>query len=808
VDGRKTRYSLKLKMLTPEQIKFGNATAIAVEVEMLHGYKPPRSYKNRPIEYIDPSPKPFITQIPLVEYWERQTRWKADPWQVDLGNRLQEAAENRHIRGVREIYHAEPQIGKTVWISQHLPAWLLGHDPLFRFALAMYNMAQSEKHSKQVIRILSSQLHKDIFPNKDGWLYQDKAAQSGWYTNAGREANAGQFSFNPVGLISGLTGSGFDWLVGDDPYRSEKDAFSVMVNEAIRNFLDFLESRIGLHSNLSLMFHRYAYDDAAAYSLDKGDFNYIRYATQCDGDYVHPNTGQKFTDPLNREIGEYLSPRRGPEFYAKVKKNPRVWTSMNQGRPQAAGSEFFMVDRIQIQPASIAAQRKAECDVLVRAWDLAATEQAGDWSVAPLVGMNHSGRVTFFETVRKQVESAGRDKLMLETAQRDGFGVVISVPQDPGAAGLTALYHIQQLLKGYEVVPRSTSGSKEDRARPLSSVVNSGDVEFIDDAELAEDAKWIEATKKEMREFLMSALAHDDCIDSGADGYNECFERISKGLVIKDFKPQRNLITYDQFKALFPHSNGTPNAFKIPAAWMIYVGVKITPDASMANSGIIVVRASEGARLGETLFIVAEYKEYTADYADLFTWIDRALKEYCANPKAALIWLHKDSEAHLPTIKQKLKYNVRVFKGDDTEGLTETNWYLKPLETDSPFTSTEKASRLYGLIADPSQISVATNADGLYAVRQEAATWGFNAKGEPSAVGGVLDCLRMVTQKFRTKSTPLTLEQKVDLLIPAEVKQELKNPERKLEAQLEYEFHKSIAINKLIPVEQRMEEWE
>src|SRR5258708_280917 len=97
-------------------------------------------------------------------------RHKADRWQYDFCRRLQEAAENRHIKAVMLEFHAEPRLGKTSILSQTFPAWLFGHDPLFRYALAMYNITQSQSHSDVIIQMMRSKLHMDIFPNKDGWL--------------------------------------------------------------------------------------------------------------------------------------------------------------------------------------------------------------------------------------------------------------------------------------------------------------------------------------------------------------------------------------------------------------------------------------------------------------------------------------------------------------------------------------------------------------------------------------------------------------------------------------------------------------
>ena len=49
------------------------------------------AYKHREIEYVDRAPKKVEVQIPLVEYFERVKRVKADAWQVDFCRRLEDA---------------------------------------------------------------------------------------------------------------------------------------------------------------------------------------------------------------------------------------------------------------------------------------------------------------------------------------------------------------------------------------------------------------------------------------------------------------------------------------------------------------------------------------------------------------------------------------------------------------------------------------------------------------------------------------------------------------------------------------------
>lgn len=761
-------------MPTPEQQQSFRdlATSLAIlDIQELIKL-PPSDPRTRPIEYIDPAPKPFVVQIPLVEYFERMTGWKADPWQVHLCGVLQDRAENRYIRGSRDVFGAEPQLGKTIIISQHLPPWLMGHDPLFKFALAMYNSELSERHSKIVIRIMQTDLHKDIFPDTSGHLFGTTPAVSGWYTNAGIEANAGQFSFNPVGLLSGITGTGPNWIGVDDPYRSEKDAFSLQVNKSIRGFLDFLEARLGLHTNLSLMFHRYAHEDAAGYCLDQGDFKYNRYATECDGPYIHESTGQVFPDPLGRQIGELISPRRGPEFYEKVKKKPRVWLAMNQQRPTVDGGAFFRVNNIQVIDAGVGRSEWAKCVAMTRSWDHAATQGKGDWTAGALIGIQPDGTVIVKDMRLVQLDSAERIDIQKEVAELDGKDVPICVPQELGEAGKTLVFAMRQFLQGYTVIPRHVvtgtqtvtmgSNAKERRAYNFSIAVNAGQVKFISDDNLLEERKWHKETLRALRNFGFTTF--DDPVDALGDGYNYVFEEFSKGLVIKTppiYQPWSEVAFGD----------------KIPAHWTVYAALKISADSTLPNSGVIVARAAEDSGLSDTLFVVDEYKEYTSNYEGVFTWLDASLASHCVDPSTSIIWLHPDSDMYAPTIRQKLKYSIYLFPHDDLSGIIEANWYTQ-------------SGKLIGLVSELTDLP---------ALQQEARTWGFNDKGEPTQIGQVWNCLRMIAQQFRTYATEMSEPQRIVRNMPEDIREEnIVTAEQRMGQQLYLERQVQAARDRLI----------
>lgn len=757
------------------------------EVESELNFKPPNAYKTQSIDFIDPAPKPFIAQIPLVEYFERIKRLKADKWQRDFCRRLTEALEKRDHQTTWALIHAESQLGKSSILAQCYPAWILGHDPLHQIALATYNVTKSQDHSKAVIGIMNRPEHKDIFPKKEGWISPNVSKEK-WSTPAKRDLNDAQFSFNPVGLQSGLVGSSYDTLLIDDPYSAAKEAFSEQVRKNLCSFWDdTAQPRIKQWTNIFGMFHRYHVEDLAGYLLNTGNFDYWRYATVADGDYIHEETGQRFADPLGRKEGEYISERRLATYraYVETRKNPRVWNSQNQGRPTSAEGDFFQVAKIKMlsDPAEIERERQ-QCIAFVRAWDNAATQGAGDFTAGALMGMKTNGEVIVFDMKLEQLDTAKRVAMQKATAVEDGLDVSICIPQEVAEAGKTVVFWTEQFLKEYTVIPRSVvnaapgSTAKARRAYNFSIAVNSGQVSFVADGcwkpTPGKDIKeWNKDVKRAMRNFLFSEF--DDPIDAMGDGYNELFETVHKGLVIHNYRPQRNLIGYNSFAQMFPYTKLDKSMLKIPKEFTVYAGVKINPVKSFPTSAIIAARGSEMSGLGDSIICFAEYKAYDGDVSAVVQWLERQITTFCqVQTDAVTVWLHPDSVQFEDVIVQKLGVATGLFDGDDVVGLTEMDWNLMPLNTAHPFHSTENAAGLYLLVPDK-QISEAVNERGFMHARQEFSTWGYDKNGEPSAVGGVLECLRMITAKFATHSTPLTEGQLYDKRLKSMLPKALQN---------------------------------
>ena len=146
----------------------------------------------------------------------------------------------------------------------------------------------------------------------------------------------------------------------------------------------------------------------------------------------------------------------------------------------------------------------------VRAWDLAATRGAGDWTVGVRADADASG-IGVSDIVRGRWGVGERDGVMRETARRDGPGVLIAVEREGGASGVAeARRLVGDVLSGYTARVIRPTGNKRVRALPLSAAISAGGVA------VAPDAPWRREWVDELSVFGSRYSAHDDQVDATA----------------------------------------------------------------------------------------------------------------------------------------------------------------------------------------------------------------------------------------------------------------------------------------------------
>lgn len=143
---------------------------------------------------------------------------------------------------------------------------------------------------------------------------------------------------------------------------------------------------------------------------------------------------------------------------------------------------------------------------VVRCWDLASTEDGGDYTVGALVSLTDEGMWFIEDIVRGRWSPLNVEKVVQQTAFKDGQNIPIRMEQEPGSSGVNTISHYRRnVLVGYDFDGTRPTGSKAERARPLASAAEAGNVHIV-------KARWNADFLDEAA--LFPEVPHDDQIDA------------------------------------------------------------------------------------------------------------------------------------------------------------------------------------------------------------------------------------------------------------------------------------------------------
>jgi predicted phage terminase large subunit-like protein len=158
-----------------------------------------------------------------------------------------------------------------------------------------------------------------------------------------------------------------------------------------------------------------------------------------------------------------------------------------------------------------------DVDASVRRWDLASTENGGDWTVGVrMVKPAKSPLWVVDDVVRVRMRPEGVKRTVLATAALDGSRTRIVMPQDPGQAGKAQVEDYARDLAGYDVRFERETGDKVTRAQPFSAQCEAGNVGIV-------RAPWNEAFLQSLEAFPDEGM-HDDDVDAAAGAFTAIHE--------------------------------------------------------------------------------------------------------------------------------------------------------------------------------------------------------------------------------------------------------------------------------------------
>lgn len=373
-----------------------------------------------------------------------------------------EAVERGEIK--RLMINLPPGSAKTTYATVLFPPWYLCRRPNRRVICASNTTEMAEEFSARSLGFVNENI--DLL----GYTLT-RMAVGHWDTGNGG-------TYRAVGVGKAIAGKRADLVIIDDPIRSREDAESEVIREKQWAWLlGDVRTRLKPGGAIILVMTRWNPDDLGGRVIEyQGDL----------WDVVNIPAEAEAGDPLGREPGEFLWEDDDYGYAGELRKvkseyeragASRDWNSLYQQKPTLAEGNLFKIGKIDVLPVPVAGGR------VVRAWDLAATAELGSRQSAYTAGVKLAlmadGKLVVVDVQRARVGPDEQEELIVNTAKHDTRTVTVGLPQDPGQSGKVQVLYLTRALQGFSVESSPESGDKADRAMPIASQVNVGNMAIV-----------------------------------------------------------------------------------------------------------------------------------------------------------------------------------------------------------------------------------------------------------------------------------------------------------------------------------------
>lgn len=424
-------------------------------------------------------------------------------------------AENRVLEAVMSpeqrfvMITVPPRHSKSTTFGVGLAAWYLGLFPHHQVIYTSYG-EDIASNTGAATRDIHAQYGKELF---------GRGVSKSAYSSTDWKIEGHQGGMLSVGANGPITGKAGNLVIVDDLYKGPEDANSLANRTKILDWFDqVVRTRIEPGGTLIMMFTRWREDDLIGTLVERGKqegfagdhWELINFPAICvapDEDAVKDGNFDLdlWVDAIDRRPGDALWPMRYPvKVLEQIRaNNVGVFNAMYQGDPQPSKGSMFPRDKWRRWSGA-----PPECGQRIRIWDLAASENAGDWTVGELWGKALDGKMVLLDMERDRLNGDAVSDLVAATALRDGPEVKIYIEQERSGSGkgLVSLY--QRLLRGYNVEGVRPEGDKVERTKPYSIIQQRGEC-IIPETFLHERAFLQE------HERFGKGNGHDDCVDPG-----------------------------------------------------------------------------------------------------------------------------------------------------------------------------------------------------------------------------------------------------------------------------------------------------
>jgi len=405
------------------------------------------------------------------------------------------------IRGdiKRLVINIPPGASKSRLSRVMLPLYIWTHKPWARVIGASYALNLAERDNYYARTIPQTEWYQKNFG-------VSISSEQGAKVNFDNTSMGGLRAISVGGATTGFRG---DFLILDDAHNSSEGESDAKRSEAVQWFLETFQTRVNDLDNSPIVVvgQRIHEEDVYAAAIDLG-YEHLNIPMEWD-ESMRKTTSIGWTDPRSQD-GELMWPERfSKDAIERLKKamGPYASAAQLQQTPVPRKGGLINVDNIKVLD-----ELPDEPFIAVRAWDLAASEGAGAFTVGlQMLYGQESDKFYIADVRRKQLGAGGVRQLILDTAEEDGVPTKIVLPQDPGQAGKALVEDMIAALTGYTAKAELQSGAKETRAAPLATQVDIGRVCVL-------NRTWTRPLLDELRFFPKGKFK--DQVDAAASAFN------------------------------------------------------------------------------------------------------------------------------------------------------------------------------------------------------------------------------------------------------------------------------------------------
>lgn len=424
----------------------------------------------------------------------------------------------------RLIINVPPRHAKSLLVSVFFPAWVwaqdpdpegLGHGaairpgtwmgPGVRFLFASYNQALSERDNVRSRRIMDSRWFRERWGHRVGFTPDQNTKRR--YENT---LGGARFASSTGG---GVLGDGGDIIVIDDPHNTleaENDTQREFVQQWWQEVIPTRLNDARTGAFIIIMQRLHAGDLTGHILARETGWDHLCLPARYEDDHpFHARSSIGFRDP--RKDGELLWPARfGEAELSELTTKLASYGSAGQlqQRPSPREGGLFKKHWFSVNDVAPAGAIRT-----VRRWDLAATADTRhdpDWTAGVRMHQMSNGFFVIDDVVRLRGTPAEVERAIRSTAEQDGRGVDVYVPQDPGQAGKAQAAYLIGKLAGWRAKAVIETGSKEVRAGPFAAQCEAGNVQLV-------RGPWLDDFLTELTAFPNAA--HDDQVDAASGAF-------------------------------------------------------------------------------------------------------------------------------------------------------------------------------------------------------------------------------------------------------------------------------------------------